>query len=33
MGVIDADKDSVYRYMNFNEIEEYVENAKNAAVA
>ncbi len=24
---------SVYRYMNFNEIEEYVENAKNAAVA
>ena len=33
MGEIDADKDSVYRYMNFNEIEEYVENAKNAAVA
>ena len=33
MGVIDADKASVYRYMNFNEIEEYVENAKNAAVA
>ena len=33
MGVIDADKDSVYRYMNFNEIEEYVENAKKAVVA
>jgi aconitate hydratase 2/2-methylisocitrate dehydratase len=30
MGVIDADKASVYRYMNFNEIEEYVDNAKNA---
>ncbi len=33
MGVIDADKASVYRYMNFNEIEEYVENAKNAKTA
>jgi aconitate hydratase 2/2-methylisocitrate dehydratase len=25
MGVIDADKASVYRYMNFNEIAEYAE--------
>ena len=33
MGVINADKDSVYRYMNFNQIEEYVENAKSAAAA
>jgi len=28
MGVIDADKDSVYRYMNFDQIEEYAEVAK-----
>lgn len=28
MGVIDADKASVYRYMNFDQIEEYAETAK-----
>ncbi len=28
MGVIDADKASVYRYMNFNEISEYAEVAE-----
>ncbi|MDN3921811.1 bifunctional aconitate hydratase 2/2-methylisocitrate dehydratase [Roseateles violae] len=28
MGVIDADKASVYRYMNFDQIEEYAEAAK-----
>ena len=28
MGIIDADKDSVYRYMNFDQIEEYAEVAK-----
>jgi aconitate hydratase 2/2-methylisocitrate dehydratase len=28
MGVIDADKASVYRYMNFDQIEEYAEVAK-----
>src|SRR5690606_26966306 len=28
MGVIDADKGSVYRYLNFNQIEEYAEIAK-----
>ena len=33
MGVIDADKASVYRYMNFDQIEEYAEAAKGAAVA
>jgi len=26
--VIDADKNSVYRYMNFDQIEEYAEKAK-----
>ncbi|CAN6484220.1 unnamed protein product [Victoria cruziana] len=30
MGVIDADKASVYRYMNFDQIDEYVEGAKTA---
>ncbi|MGE6340221.1 TRAP transporter large permease subunit [Acidovorax sp. NPDC077664] len=30
MGVIDADKASVYRYMNFDQIEEYAEAAKAA---
>ena len=30
MGVIDADKASVYRYMNFNEIPEYAEVAQSA---
>ncbi len=28
MGVIDADKDSVYRYMNFDQIEEYAQVAE-----
>ena len=28
MGIIDADKDSVYRYMNFDQIEEYADVAK-----
>jgi aconitate hydratase 2/2-methylisocitrate dehydratase len=28
MGIIDADKASVYRYLNFNQIDEYVETAK-----
>ena len=32
MGIIDADKDSVYRYMNFDQIEEYAEVAKEATV-
>jgi aconitate hydratase 2/2-methylisocitrate dehydratase len=31
MGVIDADKASVYRYMNFDQIEEYKEVAEKAA--
>uniref|UniRef100_UPI0013CFEB30 hypothetical protein n=1 Tax=Enterobacter hormaechei TaxID=158836 RepID=UPI0013CFEB30 len=31
MGVIDADKASVYRYMNFDQIEEYAETAKAVA--
>ncbi|MEG1787547.1 MAG: hypothetical protein RR243_22235, partial [Citrobacter sp.] len=33
MGVIDADKASVYRYMNFDQIEEYAEVAKKADTA
>jgi aconitate hydratase 2/2-methylisocitrate dehydratase len=32
MGIIDADKASVYRYMNFDQIEEYAETAKGVAV-
>jgi aconitate hydratase 2/2-methylisocitrate dehydratase len=32
MGVIDADKASVYRYMNFDQIEGYAEMAKTTAV-
>ena len=28
MGVIDADKSSVYRYMNFDQIEEYADVAR-----
>ena len=28
MGIIDKDKASVYRYMNFDQIEEYAETAK-----
>jgi len=31
MGVIDADKASVYRYMNFDQIEEYADAAKTVA--
>lgn len=32
MGIIDRDKGSVYRYMNFDQIEEYAETAKEVAV-
>ncbi len=32
MGIIDADKDSVYRYMNFDQIEEYADTAREVAV-
>jgi len=32
MGVIDADKASVYRYLNFDQIEEYAQTAKTVAV-
>ena len=28
MGVVNADGAAIYKYMNFNQIEEYVENAK-----
>jgi len=28
IGVVDANKDSIYRYMNFDQIEEYAEVAK-----
>jgi aconitate hydratase 2/2-methylisocitrate dehydratase len=28
MGVINADRDQVYRYMNFDQIDEYAEAAK-----
>jgi aconitate hydratase 2/2-methylisocitrate dehydratase len=31
MGIIDADKSSVYRYMNFDQIEEYKEVADKAS--
>ena len=31
IGVVDANKDSVYRYMNFDQIEEYAEVAKGVA--
>jgi len=31
MGIIDADKASVYRYLNFDQIEEYAETAKGVA--
>ncbi|MDO5652612.1 MAG: bifunctional aconitate hydratase 2/2-methylisocitrate dehydratase [Brachymonas sp.] len=33
MGIIDADKASVYRYMNFDQIDDYVEKAKDATTA
>ena len=33
MGIIDADKASVYRYLNFNQIDEYVETAKSVTTA
>ena len=32
MGIIDKDKASVYRYMNFDQIEEYAETAKEVSV-
>jgi aconitate hydratase 2/2-methylisocitrate dehydratase len=32
MGIIDKDKDSVYRYMSFDRIEEYAEIAKGVTV-
>jgi aconitate hydratase 2/2-methylisocitrate dehydratase len=32
MGVINKDADKVYRYMNFDRIEEYAEAAKAVAV-
>ncbi len=32
MGIIDADQDSVYRYMNFDQIEEYADTAREVAV-
>jgi aconitate hydratase 2/2-methylisocitrate dehydratase len=32
MGVINADGAKIYRYMNFDQIEEYAENAKAVAV-
>ena len=32
MGIIDADKASVYRYMNFDQIEEYADVAKEVAL-
>jgi aconitate hydratase 2/2-methylisocitrate dehydratase len=28
MGVVNADGAAIYQYLNFNQIEEYVENAK-----
>jgi len=28
MGVVNADGAAIYKYMNFNQIDEYVENAK-----
>jgi aconitate hydratase 2/2-methylisocitrate dehydratase len=32
MGVINSQGDKVYRYMNFDQIEEYAETAKEVAV-
>jgi aconitate hydratase 2/2-methylisocitrate dehydratase len=32
VGIINKDAANVYKYLNFNQIEEYVENAKNATV-
>ncbi|MFM2112021.1 MAG: hypothetical protein RLZZ271_681 [Pseudomonadota bacterium] len=31
VGIITATADQIYKYMNFNQIEEYVENAKAVA--
>jgi aconitate hydratase 2/2-methylisocitrate dehydratase len=31
MGVVNADGVEIYKYLNFNQIEEYVENAKGVA--
>jgi aconitate hydratase 2/2-methylisocitrate dehydratase len=28
MGIVNKDGASIYKYLNFNQIEEYVENAK-----
>ena len=33
MGVVDKDSANIYRYMNFNQIEEYVETAKGVKAA
>jgi aconitate hydratase 2/2-methylisocitrate dehydratase len=33
MGIINQDADSVYRYMNFDQIEEYVASAKGVPAA
>jgi aconitate hydratase 2/2-methylisocitrate dehydratase len=32
MGIVNKDNAAIYKYLNFNQIEEYVENAKNATV-
>jgi aconitate hydratase 2/2-methylisocitrate dehydratase len=32
MGIINQDKDSVYRYLNFNQIKEYAETAEGVEV-
>ena len=32
MGTVNKDGAAIYKYMNFDQIEEYVENAKNATV-
>jgi aconitate hydratase 2/2-methylisocitrate dehydratase len=31
MGVVNQDGEAIYQYLNFNQIEEYVENAKGVA--
>jgi aconitate hydratase 2/2-methylisocitrate dehydratase len=32
MGIVNKDNAAIYKYLNFNQIEEYVENAKGVAV-
>jgi len=32
MGVVNKDGAAIYKYLTFNQIEEYVDNAKNATV-